>query len=92
MKKVLSSVKVKVPFVYDGKLDFDTYDHWIYEVNTWAELHDVEDAMVVKIMVSSTCGKTSTPLTKHVAPQRKWTVKQAYNRLFDYCFPPDFKL
>jgi hypothetical protein len=49
MKKVLSSVKVKVPFVYDGKPDLNTYDHWTYEVDTWAKLHNVDNAMVVGV-------------------------------------------
>ncbi|KAJ7839107.1 hypothetical protein B0H14DRAFT_3869816 [Mycena olivaceomarginata] len=93
MKRVLASVKIKSPFVYDGKPDLDTYDHWTYEVDTWAELHDLDNEMTVKIMVNFMTGKASTFFMKHVALRRKkWTVKQVYDGLFDYCFPSDFKL
>ncbi|KAJ7187572.1 hypothetical protein GGX14DRAFT_580962 [Mycena pura] len=52
MKRVLASLKVKSPFIYDGKPDLDTFDHWAYEVDTWAELHGIDDTMTVKLMVN----------------------------------------
>ncbi|KAJ7181104.1 hypothetical protein C8R46DRAFT_1071467, partial [Mycena filopes] len=50
MKKVLSSIKIKTPFIFDGKADLDVFDHWTYEVDTWADWNGVSDAMTVKIM------------------------------------------
>jgi hypothetical protein len=38
-------------------------------------------------------GKASKFFMKHVAlRQRDWMLKSIYKALFNYCFPPDFKL
>ncbi|KAJ7208904.1 hypothetical protein GGX14DRAFT_566600 [Mycena pura] len=93
MKRILASLKVKSPFIYDGKADLDMFDHWTYEVDTWAELHGIDDAMTVKLMVNFMGGKASRFFMKHIALRRKnWTVKLVYEGLFDYCFPANFKL
>ncbi|KAJ7213423.1 hypothetical protein GGX14DRAFT_618637 [Mycena pura] len=91
-KKALASIKIKKPFVYKGKADLDIFDQWTYQVDNWAELHDLDDAIMVKIMVNFMGGRASQFFMKHVAlSRRKWTVKLVYEGLFDYCFPPNFK-
>ncbi|KAJ7192489.1 hypothetical protein GGX14DRAFT_578056 [Mycena pura] len=91
-EKVLASIKVRKPFVYQGKADLDLFDEWTYQVDTWAELHGLDDATMVKIIVNFMGGRASQFFMKHVALRRKkWTVKSVYEGLFDYCFPPNFK-
>ncbi|KAJ7917253.1 hypothetical protein B0H13DRAFT_2322505 [Mycena leptocephala] len=93
LKKALSSIKIKAPFIYEGKADLDLFDHWTYETDTWAEWNGISDTMTVKIMVNFMGGKASRFFMKHVAMrQKEWTVKSVYEGLFNYCFPPDFKL
>jgi hypothetical protein len=49
--------------------------------------------MIIKILVNFMWGKASRFFMKHVALcQKDWTLKSIYEALFNYCFPPDFKL
>jgi hypothetical protein len=86
-------IKIKKPFTYDGRADLDVLDQWTYEVDTWRDWNRISDKMVVKILVNFMSGKASQFFMKHIAlRQNDWTVKSVYEGLFNYCFPPDFKL
>ncbi|KAJ7201381.1 hypothetical protein GGX14DRAFT_571502 [Mycena pura] len=88
-----SDVKIKKPFTYDGKADLDIFDQWTYEVDTWKEWNRISDRDAVMILVNFMSGKASKFFMKHVAlRQCSWTPKSIYEALFNYCFPPDFKL
>jgi hypothetical protein len=90
---VSRGVKIKAPFTFDGRADLDVLDQWTYEVDTWREWNGISDQMTVKIIVNFMSGKASRFFMKHVALRQKdWTVKSVYEGLFNYCFPPDFKL
>ncbi|KAI9068602.1 hypothetical protein FKP32DRAFT_1695592 [Trametes sanguinea] len=92
MRKALSGVKIKTPFVWDGTADLDVFDQWTYEIDTWAELNDLADRVVVKLMIQFMKGDASRFFMRHVATrQADWTVKRLYEALFDYCFPTDYK-
>ncbi|RDX43203.1 hypothetical protein OH76DRAFT_1422097 [Lentinus brumalis] len=39
MKRAMSGVKIKTPFIWNGSPDLDVLDQWTYEVDTWHELH-----------------------------------------------------
>ncbi|KIL54135.1 hypothetical protein M378DRAFT_19176 [Amanita muscaria Koide BX008] len=83
---------IKKPFVWDGTPNLDTFDRWIYEVDTWCELVRIDDGDAVKILVQFMSGEAAKFFMKHVAMNRtKWTTKSIYEGLFDYCFPPRFK-
>jgi hypothetical protein len=56
MNKVLSPINIKTPFIFEGKADLDVFDHWTYNVDTWADWNGVSDAMTVKIMVNFMSG------------------------------------
>lgn len=87
------TVKIKNPCTYDGRADLDLFDQWTYEVDTWRELNGISNRMAVKILVNFMSGKASRFFMKHVALRQKdWTLKSIYEALFNYCFPPDFKL
>ncbi|KAJ7607831.1 hypothetical protein DFH06DRAFT_1347271 [Mycena polygramma] len=92
-KSVMRGVKIKKPFTFDGRADLDLFDQWTYEVDTWREWNGISDKMVIKILVNFMSGKASRFFMKHVALRHKdWTLKSIYEALFNYCFPPDFKL
>ncbi|KAJ7080840.1 hypothetical protein C8R44DRAFT_992383 [Mycena epipterygia] len=93
MKKAMSGIKIKPPFVWDAKPNLDVFDHWTYEVDTWIELTGLTDKLALKLMVNFMGGTASKFFMDHVATdQKQWTVKEVYKALFDYCFPADFKL
>ncbi|OSC97146.1 hypothetical protein PYCCODRAFT_1462059 [Trametes coccinea BRFM310] len=92
MRKALSGVKIKTPFVWDGTADLDVFDQWTYEIDTWAELNGLPDRVIVKLMIQFMKGGASRFFMRHVATrQSDWTVKLLYEALFDYCFPTDYK-
>ncbi|KAJ7605657.1 hypothetical protein FB45DRAFT_1042043 [Roridomyces roridus] len=93
LSTVIGELKIKKPFTYDGRDDLDVLDQWTYEVDTWQELHGIDDEIMVKLIVNFMSGKASRFFMKHVAlRQRHWTPKLIYEALFNYCFPSDFKL
>ncbi|KAI0323422.1 hypothetical protein GY45DRAFT_1211891, partial [Cubamyces sp. BRFM 1775] len=92
MRKALSGVKIKTPFVWDGTADLDLFDQWTYEVDTWAELNELPDRVVIKLMIQFMKGEAGKFFMRHVSTrQSEWTVKKLYEALFDYCFPSDYK-
>ncbi|KAJ6587584.1 hypothetical protein DFH09DRAFT_1359264 [Mycena vulgaris] len=93
MKKAMAGIKIKAPFVWDGKPVMDTFDHWTYEVDTWIELTALTDKLAMKLIVNFMSGTASKFFMDHVSTElKKWTVKDVYRALFNYCFPADFKL
>ncbi|KAJ7035905.1 hypothetical protein C8F04DRAFT_1340980 [Mycena alexandri] len=54
LKKGMKGIKLKPPFVWDAKPDLDVFDHWTYEVDTWAELTGLDDSLVLKLMRTNT--------------------------------------
>ncbi|KAJ6525380.1 hypothetical protein B0H19DRAFT_1008035, partial [Mycena capillaripes] len=89
----MAGVKIKSPFVWDGKPVMDIFDQWTYEVDTWIELSALSDKLALKCMVNFMGGTASKFFMDHVTTDiKKWTVKDVYKALFDYCFPADFKL
>ncbi len=92
MKRAMSGVKIKTPFIWNGSPDLDVFDQWTYEVDTWRELHGLSDRLMIKLVVQFMSGKASQFFMRHVATrQSDWTLKLLYEALFDYCFPTDFK-
>ncbi|EPS99935.1 hypothetical protein FOMPIDRAFT_1050268 [Fomitopsis schrenkii] len=92
LHSVISGIKLKPPFVWDGKPDLDLFDHWVYEIETWRELHNLDDRVSLKIVVNFMSDRASSFFMQHVAmDQRSWNMQLLYKGLFDYCFPPDYK-
>jgi hypothetical protein len=42
MERALKDVKIRHPFVWDGRLDIETFITWTYQVNTCIELNGFE--------------------------------------------------
>lgn len=92
LRRALKGIKLSPPSQWDGRADLDTYETWMYQVDTWAKLHGLPDRAVLRVIVNFMSGKASRFFMKHVATcQAAWTLKSLYEALFDYCFPEDFK-
>lgn len=93
LKNALASLRMKPPMVYDGRADLDHFDQWIFEIETWRDLYELPEEVVIKLMVNFVSHLASKFYMKHVAKcQDEWTMKGIYEGTFDYCFPIDFKL
>jgi hypothetical protein len=92
-KELLSGVKAKTPFTYTGTASLDLLDQWTYAMDVWFEMNGLDNKWAVKLMINFLSEKAGTFYMKHVALHRhRWSIKQVYEGLFDYCFPPDYKL
>lgn len=92
LKNALSSLQMKPPMVYDGRADLDHFDQWVFEIDTWRDLYDLSEDIVIKLMVNFVSHLAGRFYMKHVAKcQDEWTLKEIYEGTFDYCFPVDFK-
>jgi hypothetical protein len=93
VKKAMSGVKIKTPFVWNGRADLDLFDQWCYEVDTWFILSSLEERYVIRMLVQFLSHLPSRFFMKYIAQAPEtWTLKNVYRSLFDYCFPSDFKL
>ena len=62
-------------------------------MDVWIEMQGLDNKWAVKLMINFLSDKASTFYMKHIAlRQHRWTVQKVYEGLFDYCFPPDYKL
>ncbi|KAF9234435.1 hypothetical protein BU15DRAFT_65736 [Melanogaster broomeanus] len=93
IKKLMSGVRIKPPFVWNGRADLDLFDQWVYQVDTWCELSGLDEKVTIKLIGNFLSDLPSQFFMKHVAlRQNDWTKAKIYEALFDYCFPPDFKM
>ncbi|KZV59545.1 hypothetical protein PENSPDRAFT_548460, partial [Peniophora sp. CONT] len=77
---------------YDGRINLDTFDKWVYEATTYIELTKTKDSVAVKLAGKWLSGKASRFYMKYVAMSTKrWTMKDLFSGIFNYCFPDDFR-
>ncbi|QRW23678.1 Pol polyprotein/retrotransposon [Rhizoctonia solani] len=89
-KLQLSGFKTKLPTAYNGSNDFDTFEQFVYEVETWQEDTGFEDYEAVRHVKSFLKDKAASYYMLHVAPDvTQYTLTLVFQGLFDYCFPPD---
>ncbi|TFK79116.1 hypothetical protein K466DRAFT_457148, partial [Polyporus arcularius HHB13444] len=67
--------------LYNGTADLDIFDKWTYEVDTWGELHGLDDALMLKLIAQFLMGKASQFFMRHVAIcQSDWTHSEQGKR------------
>jgi hypothetical protein len=59
LMKLLHSVKIKAPFVYDGTPDFDKFEQWTYEVDTWINFIGLPTCWAVRLIAAFVSGLAS---------------------------------
>ncbi|KAJ7430073.1 hypothetical protein B0H11DRAFT_1638345, partial [Mycena galericulata] len=77
---------------YDGTANFDKFEQWTYEVDTWLEFNAVPSRWVVRLVSGFVSGPASDYFMDFVATDhRSYKMKQIYSGLFVYCFPVDMR-
>ncbi|KAI0066380.1 hypothetical protein BV25DRAFT_1797254, partial [Artomyces pyxidatus] len=88
----MRDLKVSAPIPWNGRADLDTYDKWVYEVESWRRLTGVDDETALTLMGKFVTNKPSHFYMKYVSKRiADWTVEEFYQAVFNYCFPTDFK-
>ncbi|KAF7343047.1 DNA/RNA polymerase [Mycena venus] len=92
LTKLLRSVKIKAPFVYDGSADFDKFEQWTYEVDTWIDFNSIPTRWAVRLIAAFVSGPASEYFMDFVATDHgSFKMKQIYSGLFEYCFPVEIR-
>ena len=90
--RILDALKVPQPSKWDGTVNLDKFDTWVYEVRTWQKLAEISDDIALCLMPRFLSGKPQTFFMRHVADsESKWSMHALFEALFDYCFPKDYK-
>jgi hypothetical protein len=71
IKKVMEGVRIKPPFVWNGKPDMDIFDHWTYKVDTWIKLTGLTDKVALKLLVNFMSGSARRWFMLHVATSQE---------------------
>ncbi|KAG8685684.1 hypothetical protein FRC11_010221 [Ceratobasidium sp. 423] len=91
-KLQLSGFKTKLPSTYIGNPDYDVFEQFVYEVETWVEDTGFEEKDTVRHVKGFLKDKAASFYMDHVAPEiTKYMMKKLFQELFEYCFPPDVK-
>ncbi|EUC58433.1 aspartyl protease [Rhizoctonia solani AG-3 Rhs1AP] len=91
-KLQLSGFKTKLPATYTGTQDYDIFEQFVYEVETWVEDTGFKEKDAIRHVKGFLKDKAATFYMDHVAPEiTTYTMKKLFQELFEYCFPPDVK-
>lgn len=84
-------VKLPPPAKYDGSADFDCFENFVYEVNTYYEWAGLSSPEQVRHVQSLLTGKAARFYMLNVARRpSEWTMPRFSKELFAYCFPRNF--
>ncbi|KAJ7030772.1 hypothetical protein C8F04DRAFT_890258, partial [Mycena alexandri] len=77
---------------YDGAANFDKFEQWTYEVDTWLDFNSIPTRWAVRLISAFVSGPASEYFMDFVATDhRSYKMKQIYSGLFEYCFPVDMR-
>jgi hypothetical protein len=75
-------------FVYDGTPDFDKFEQWTYEFDTWIDFNSIPARWAVHLIAAFVSGPASEYFMDFVATEHgSFKMEQIYSGLFEYCFP-----
>jgi hypothetical protein len=71
---------------YDGTVDFDKFERWSYEVDTWIDFNSIPTRWAVRLTAASVSGPASEYFMDFVATDHaygSYKMKQIYSGLFE---------
>ncbi|QRW22397.1 hypothetical protein RhiXN_09984 [Rhizoctonia solani] len=87
-----SGYKAQSPKTYKGKADIDKLDMFIFSYNLYVSDTRLSDSKAVLTVSQFLDDKAASWYMLNVAPDPgSYSMESIYVRLYDYCFPPDFK-
>ncbi|KAG8740312.1 hypothetical protein FRC10_004494 [Ceratobasidium sp. 414] len=87
-----SGYKAQAPKSYNGDADFDKFELFVFNYDNWCIDTQLSTHKHVRNVSRFLDGKASVWYMSNVALNiNTYDMKQIYQGIFDYCFPPDFK-
>ncbi|KAG9122421.1 hypothetical protein FRC07_001206 [Ceratobasidium sp. 392] len=91
-KLKLSGYQTKLPTVYDGVVDYEVYELFMWEVRNWVEDTGFMQEEVMKHVKGFLKGRASQFYMTHIASFTDcYTLDLFFSELDKYCFLPDMK-
>ncbi|KAJ7305389.1 hypothetical protein DFH08DRAFT_667980, partial [Mycena albidolilacea] len=73
---------------YDGTPDFDKFEQWTYEVDTWINFNGLPTHWAICLIAAFVSGLASEYFVDFVTTDHgSFKMRQIYSGLFEYCFP-----
>ncbi|KAF8596072.1 hypothetical protein BDV93DRAFT_455596, partial [Ceratobasidium sp. AG-I] len=87
-----SGYKAQAPKSYNGKANFDKFEHFIFTFDNWCLDTKLSGRMRVRNVSRFLDDKASVWYMSNIAPNiNSYDMTRVYQGLFNYCFPLDFK-
>ncbi|EUC65634.1 hypothetical protein RSOL_449010, partial [Rhizoctonia solani AG-3 Rhs1AP] len=88
-----SGYKAQTPKPYKGEADIDKYDVFIFNYKLFVDDTKLSNSKAVLTMSRFLEDKAATYFMLNVAPRpEQHTMQSVFVGLYEYCFPPDFKI
>ncbi|KAG6814624.1 hypothetical protein H0H93_012830 [Arthromyces matolae] len=85
-------IKPTPPDKYSGQVDYRAFHRFLTHGTAYVKYGYVEKRRQVMVLSEFLSGKAYTFYTRRVAlAPHKWTLKEFFTELFNYCFPIDYR-
>lgn len=86
-------IKDDPPFRYNGEVQASTFKKWCREVRAWAQRGCLSEQAAVELSGKYLGGRAYHFFERDVLDlKRRYTLTEFFEHLFDYVFPPDFRM
>ncbi|TDL22962.1 hypothetical protein BD410DRAFT_693617, partial [Rickenella mellea] len=80
------------PFIYKGEARFDVFQRWLYELMEYFKTSHIRASRRVPRLKHFLGGRANIFFMREVAQTPKdWTLDKFLSKLFDHCFPANFR-
>jgi hypothetical protein len=93
LKYQQSFIKNEPPFAYNGEANATTFKKWVREVHEWKERAHLTTGQSLRMIGKYLSGQAYRFYERDVLDLRKeYSLTDFFEQLFDYIFPPDFRM
>ncbi|KAG1768668.1 hypothetical protein EDD22DRAFT_843948 [Suillus occidentalis] len=93
MKYQQHFIKNEPPFTYNGEANATTFKKWVREVRDWKDRAHLSTSQGLRMIGKYLGGQAYRFYERDILDLRKgYTLTEFFEQLFDYVFPPDFRM
>ncbi|KAG0707133.1 hypothetical protein DFH29DRAFT_995447 [Suillus ampliporus] len=93
LKYQQSFIKNEPPFTYTGEANTTTFKKWVREVRDWKDRARLTTNQSLRMLGKYLSGQAYRFYERDILDlQKGYTLTEFFEQLFDYIFPPDFRM
>ncbi|KAG2133736.1 hypothetical protein DEU56DRAFT_913853 [Suillus clintonianus] len=86
-------IKNEPPFIYNGEANATTFKKWVREVREWKDRAQLTTGQSLRMLGKYLSGQAYRFFERDILDLRKgYSLTEFFEQLFDYVFPPDFRM